>query len=140
MNRRFELHTTKDDWRIIKLEYDKDKLLCGLQFEGNYGNEHFNSVAKWCQTINKLRSLAKKLNYPLVEIDAPTPSFEEFWEAYGLKKDKKKAELRWNKLNPDSKVRSVQYIEKYNNDLVRNGFAKKMAKTYLNDECWNDEK
>jgi hypothetical protein len=64
--------------------------------------------------------------------------FNEFWELYGKKIDKKKCEAKWNSLN-DIQINTIlttlpEYIEANNNVQYR-----KNPLTYLNGQCWEDD-
>lgn len=67
-----------------------------------------------------------------------TISFEWFWNLYDKKNDKKKCELKFNKLSFEQKekIKLVlpSYIESKNDIKYR-----KNPLTWLNGECWEDE-
>lgn len=69
-------------------------------------------------------------------------SFEDFFARYssfyGERVDRKKAEALWKRLPKAKQGRAYEYIPAYAARCKRNSIALKMAKTYLNQEPWND--
>ena len=64
--------------------------------------------------------------------------FDSFWEAYPIKKEKKKAMEKFLKLKPDlyDKIISSLKIQK---ESCENFKYFKHPTTWINGECWNDE-
>lgn len=67
-----------------------------------------------------------------------TDDFEAFWQAYPLRKEKGKAFDIWEKLDVPTE-RLVQAATAYANDPNRDPKYTKHPKTWLNQECWEDE-
>jgi hypothetical protein len=65
-------------------------------------------------------------------------TYEMMYKAYGVYKDRKRAEQRWKALDYGNQLRAYLYIAKYNQDLKLSGRQKMELKTYLNAEIWND--
>lgn len=67
-----------------------------------------------------------------------TLSFEEWWEAYGKKRGRKKAEAKWNRLSLKDRQACMDATPAYVASTPDITFRKDPL-TYLNGECWNDE-
>jgi len=65
--------------------------------------------------------------------------FEKVWSLYPLKKSKKKASEKWNRLKPDVQEKIIKDIPlRKEDDSWKRGFVPHMI-TYLNQERWEDE-
>lgn len=67
------------------------------------------------------------------------PTFEEFWNAYGLKRDRIAAERAWNKLNAKDKRAAIMGIAAYNADCEQRGISRMYGQGYLNHRRWEDD-
>ena len=67
------------------------------------------------------------------------PTFEEFWNAYGLKRDRIAAERAWNKLNAKDKRAAIAGIAAYTNDCEQRGISRMYGQGYLNHRRWEDD-
>ena len=67
------------------------------------------------------------------------PTFEEFWNAYGLKRDRIAAERAWNKLNTRDKRAAIAGIAVYNADCEQRGISRMYGQGYLNHRRWEDD-
>lgn len=67
-------------------------------------------------------------------------SFDDFWDAYGKKVDRKKCESKWAKLTDEQRRQVMNHVPKYVTSVSgREPRYRKNPLTYLNGECWNDE-
>jgi len=66
------------------------------------------------------------------------PSFDDFWNFYNKKTDRKKCEPKWNKLKQDTKESIMQHLEQYIPSTPDKTYRKDPS-TYLNGEAWNNE-
>ena len=64
------------------------------------------------------------------------PTFEEFWNAYGLKRDRIAAERAWNKLNTKDKRAAIAGIAAYNADCEQRSISRMYGQGYLNHRRW----
>ena len=76
--------------------------------------------------------------------DAPkttiSADFEKVWEAYPLKKEKKRAQLAYKKaLSDASHERIMEGVMRYKADPTRDPKFTKHFSTWLNAGCWDDE-
>lgn len=64
--------------------------------------------------------------------------FVTFWNLYDYKKERPKAEAKWNRLSDEIKAKIMEHLPLYVNSTPEKKF-RKYPSTYLNNECWNDE-
>ena len=69
-----------------------------------------------------------------------TPTFDDFWRAYPLKKGKEDAEKKaWNRLTAAEKRKAVAAVPLYIQDCQRNGIDRyKYPQGWLNGKRWRD--
>ncbi|MAX23414.1 MAG: hypothetical protein CMJ19_02825 [Phycisphaeraceae bacterium] len=84
-------------------------------------------------TLDRLNALIRKsknLKAELVEADL---SFDHFWNKYGMKRNRIRAEKWWNKLKDADKIMALRNLDAYEAYLQRNPQqAKLYPDTYLN--------
>lgn len=68
-----------------------------------------------------------------------TPTFQNFWDAYDLKRDRLRAERAWNRLSANDKRDAVARIAAYREDCDRRGVSRMYAQGYLNNRRWEDD-
>lgn len=64
--------------------------------------------------------------------------FEDFWKLYPIKKDKKKAESKWEKIKEADKIKIKNTIQLFVDDIPFKTYVHPYATTYLNSQRWND--
>lgn len=72
----------------------------------------------------------------------PTPidqEFQQFWDAYGLKRDRVAAERAWRKLSKGDRRAALAGIQRYRDDCEARGISRMYAQGYLNHRRWEDE-
>ena len=65
--------------------------------------------------------------------------FGDFWDAYGLKRDRIAAERVWNRLSAGDRTAAVAGIPAYREDCRRRGIAMMYGQGYLSHRRWEDE-
>lgn len=65
--------------------------------------------------------------------------FKDFWEAYGLKKNRLVAERAWNRLPDKDKRVALAGIRAYREECQRTGVAMCLGSNYLLNRRWEDE-
>ena len=65
--------------------------------------------------------------------------FQDFWNAYGLKRDRIAAERAWNQLHAKDKRAAIAGIPTYREDCQHRGIAMMYAQGYLKHRRWEDE-
>lgn len=123
--------------RYIPTKYSVEKKALSTKENGAYtmlGLPSGNQMA----TQNSIgeESIGKKTPSPAKPVGVP---FEDFWKIYPKKVEKKKAELKWNRLKSDQQKEIMLDIPKrVLTDQWRRGYIPHPT-TYLNGERWNDE-
>lgn len=67
------------------------------------------------------------------------PTFQQFWNAYALKRDRIAAERAWNKLPAKDKRKAIEAIPAYNADCARQGISRMYAQGYLSHRRFEDD-
>lgn len=65
--------------------------------------------------------------------------FAKFWDRYGLKRNRIKAESAWNKLSDEDRCAAFAGIDRYRKECQRTGIAMMYPQGYLNYRRWEDE-
>lgn len=107
---------------------------------GNPENPQPNNI----ENNNKYKDFNKNNKENNKEYKHITPSdegvtFEQFWDAYGVKKSKKDAERAWKKLSKADKDAAMKAIPAYQQDCVRCDRQRQYAATYLNKRTFEDD-
>lgn len=68
-----------------------------------------------------------------------TPTFPEFWNAYGLKRDRMAAEKAFRRLSAKDRLAAFNGIPAYRSDCQQRGIAMMYAQGYINHRRWEDE-
>lgn len=67
------------------------------------------------------------------------PDFQQFWNAYALKRDRIAAERAWNKLPAKDKRKAIEAVPAYNADCARRGISRMYAQGYLSHRRFEDD-
>lgn len=130
----------------MELVYDNNEHLIGCTVSDAKDLDYLevvNKAMRW--SILNLSQLTylhnwveqKKKDWVLTEIKEVV-SFEDFWEAYGVKKDKKVSQDVWKRLKALEQQKAINAISRYNNELKLSNEFKKHPKTYLRQKKWED--
>lgn len=65
--------------------------------------------------------------------------FSDFWNAYGLKRDRLRAERAWNRLSAKDRQAAYAGIAPYREACQQSGISMMYAQGYLNNRRWEDE-
>lgn len=68
-----------------------------------------------------------------------TPTFADFWAAYPVHKDRKRAEQAWQRLTASDRQAAIAALPGYVADCQQNGIQYKYAQGWLNGRRWEDE-
>lgn len=68
-----------------------------------------------------------------------TPTFEQFWNLYGLKRDKIAAERAWKRLSAKDRRAAVEGIKPYRQDCADHNRMMMYPQGYLNHRRWEDD-
>lgn len=129
-------------------EYDDDGHLLSYQLSpGTFSEDHFKFlIDKFPKSFALMQKWieAKQVNptgYQGVKIREVQPdlSFGAFYTAYNFRSGKRsRAEAVWEKMDDINRAKAIAYIPKYENNLLKTGWNKMMAETYLNRQEWNN--
>lgn len=76
-------------------------------------------------------------------VNDPAPGdgldFGTFWDAYALKRSRRKAELAWDRLSRRDRRAALAGIAAYREACLRSGVSMMYAQGYLNNRRWEDE-
>lgn len=123
----------------ITFEFDPDGNLLGIQANEPVSTEQWKFIF---QHLPQQESLMEvwKARFTNVKVEMAKPySFEDYWNAYGYKIDKAKAQAEWNKLSEQERFLAVRGIKKYNAYLERTKTAKRYPERYLKNKSWENE-
>lgn len=67
------------------------------------------------------------------------PTFQQFWDAYGLKRDRIAAERAWSRLTAKDKRKAIRAIDDYTADCARRGISRMYAQGYLSHRRFEDD-
>ena len=67
------------------------------------------------------------------------PTFQQFWDAYGLKRDRIAAERAWSRLTAKDKRMAIRAIDDYAADCARRGISRMYAQGYLSHRRFEDD-
>ena len=68
-----------------------------------------------------------------------TPTFQQFWDAYALKRDRFAAEKTWKRLTHADRRLAIAGIDAYRSDCEQRGISRMYAQGYLSHRRWEDE-
>ena len=101
-------------------------------------NERIENVSKNGYELDTNKVKESKVNKKK-EIDiALFPSFEDFWETYDKKKDRRDCEKKWEKLTQSEKEAIMSYIPLYHKSEPDIKF-RRYPTTFLNKRTWENE-
>ena len=67
------------------------------------------------------------------------PTFEEFWEAYAYKRDRRRAQAVWNRMKDEDRRAAFEGIEAYKADCAACERQMVYPERYLKNERWKDD-
>lgn len=66
-------------------------------------------------------------------------SFQTFWDAYGLKRDRIAAERAWKRMSSKDRQKAFAGIVSYREECQRRGISMMYPQGYLNHRRWEDD-
>lgn len=67
------------------------------------------------------------------------PTFQQFWDAYGLKRDRYAAERVWKRMPAKDRRAALDGIADYRADCEQRGISMMYGQGYLSHRRWEDE-
>jgi hypothetical protein len=114
----------------ILVKFENSAILTDNQFTHLYNINYFPI------TIEKFEALKGKQG-KIEEIS--TITFEKFWEEYGLKKGKIKAQKEWLKTSENDRAKAIAKIKPYKFDCKTHNREMVYPERYLKDRRYDDE-
>jgi hypothetical protein len=91
-------------------------------------------LASFAKPVTTVKMTAPPIPKPILDEGL----FEQVWELYGRKGNKKTSRLRFNNLNDVNRALLLKHIHDYVVSTPDKQFRKDFQ-SYINLECWNDE-
>jgi len=123
----------------VTLSYGVNGTLIGVAFDREISQEQFEAVSGsiYFHEGDLLQAFKK---FPHLIFTIPDDlSFDTFWDAYKLKRNRKRAEKHWDKMNIAQRTAALAYIPRYIYSVKKTGIAQKYPDTFLLNESWTDQ-
>ena len=98
-----------------------------------------NPISGEPESGNSTNNSKKNKRKPKISKEDINIPFDVFYNAYGKKVDRDKAELKWNKLTDEERCLAMEDTPKYIRSLNDRQFQKNPA-TYIHNKSWKDER
>lgn len=94
----------------------------------------------WAEAYEKKNKPKAKKEVIQVEstFDAEAAAFDQVWELYGKKGNRKRSLAKFSKLSPETMQLIFDHVPRYVNSVEQKQFIKNFE-TYLHNDCWMDE-
>jgi hypothetical protein len=127
----------------IVFTYDLQGLLKAFEIEGIENEKplqylFWNNKFPFPYTKELIEPVRRLGVFHIEEVDDDL-SFDRFWQTYGLKVSKKKAEKLWQKLSKADRIKVFLHLPKYEAYLQHKGIEKAYPDTYLRNAKYEDE-
>lgn len=110
----------------------------GVEFNCKLNNEQVQFFSSnFPMTIGQLDYIVGKTGK--VEAVEPDLSFDSFWNTYGQKINKKRAQPLWEKLKDNDRAAVFSALPKYRYYTKSKGISMANPENYLRDRRWEDE-
>ena len=138
--KKFQLSSNKTNGIITIVYDDRDMLCCIDWMEAQLSKAQITFLLKNISvSFSDLEAFILGHNMNCIEVGVDI-SFDQFWDKYGYKVDKKRAKAIWDKMSVQKRLAAYHGIAKYERHLKMAEWRNKMeAKSYLKNERWEDE-
>jgi len=89
---------------------------------------------RWSENRNDINKHDKQIS----DIDISIHHFDEFWDLYGKKVERRKCENKWKKLSKDDVDAIMQFVPIYKKSVSSQQYQKNPF-TFLNSRIWEDD-
>ena len=89
--------------------------------------------------VNVNVNVNDNVNVNVNDIKKEIYSFEEFWNDYDKKTDRKSCEVKWKKIKDSDKLKIKETVKSFVSYKPFKDYTYPNPKTYLNQERWNDD-
>lgn len=123
-------------------EYDEKGNLIKYELDpGNFNEAQFeyfiDKFPKRLAFIEKWIEWKLK-NVVITKVDEDL-SFDAFYIKYNQKLGKKQTAIKiWDQMSDVERAKAIKFIQLYDQELIKTGYGKKNAETYLNQKTWNN--
>ena len=137
----YAMHSAKLE-KPVTFGYNEEGWLVSFEGEGLTANQLNALYRRFPLREEQVRALVKTFKNVRLEEVKEKVNFEAFFSRYsalyGERADRKKAETIWNRLPLAKQSAAYGYVPTYAARCKHGNRPMKMAKTYLNQEPWND--
>lgn len=122
----------------INLRYNEFNKLMAVEFSGDLTDVQYRWFLEKLPILESgLNELTTKSTIKIIK-EVEEVTFEDFYEAFGNKEGRQKAQHVWDRMPKNDQVKAYMYIGRYNTKLKVAGTAKAYPATYLNQKRWED--
>lgn len=134
----FAIYSTNFEGSIT-LSYNEQGRVIKMEIDAQLSEQqHAFFFSVFPAEIAQLEQLKILKSVKIIEV-LQEVTFEQFYEAFGNKVGKVKAENVWKRLSRAEQLKAFNHLPKYKNYLKLNpGIAHLYPATYLNQKRWND--
>lgn len=121
------------------VEYNLEGLLKAIEVLDQEG--HSGESIEWCKArIPAFENGLTEIGLIAAVEEVPQDlTFPAFWEAYGNKVNRERAQRFWAALNNTDRIAALRCIPKYHRYLkAKSNIEQKYPDTWIKNKCWND--
>ena len=121
----------------INLMFNEFNKLSRIEFDGDLNDKQYSYILAFMPITETGIEEIRKTFKVVKEVEEIT--FDDFYEAFGNKVGRLKAETVWNRMPKFDQVKAYMYITRYKTWLKTNsGVAQLHPTSYLNAKRWED--
>ena len=141
MKKRYSITSTAFEGELT-FTYNEQGVLTGFFNDANLAEEHLQFLHSYFPVLESfLERMAGKSKSMTIRLTTQEVTFDQFWDAYGLKADRQDAMKAWEKMSQAGRMLAFERIPQYNYYLsMRPNQNKLYPATYLRGKFQNDYK
>ncbi|WP_155297345.1 hypothetical protein [Spirosoma aerolatum] len=141
MKKRYSITSTSFEGEL-SFCYNEEGILTGFFNDADLSIDHLNYFHKNFPVVEKLlEAMAGNSSTLTIRLTTQEVTFDQFWDAYGMKIDKQDAIKAWEKMSEEDRIQAFERIPSYNYFLaIRKNQEKMYPATYLRGKWDNDYK
>lgn len=121
----------------VELGYDAGGRLMLWHIRAELNTASYNKLLENIPTDTKYIDYYRNRGFDVKRLP-PDLSFDAFYKAYGVNRNRIRAERYWSKMSDGQRLLAMQYIDKYRSECNRDGIRMTYPDTYLNNKRWMD--